>query len=124
MEIDRIHKNLELFIDTYNSKILIENVNISRVHLSLDDNSINLNIDYQDAQYADMLKFNVNGNIYRVESWQDPEVLLMVKFGKPEKVGTYKEDENDFGWEKIYKLIKTCANSERTVDENYDRLKA
>ena len=58
MEIDKIHKNLELFIDTYNSKILIENVNISRVHLSLDDNSINLNIDYHDVQYA--LENNIN----------------------------------------------------------------
>ena len=66
MQIDTIIKNLELFIDTYNSKVLLENINISRISLSLDDNAVNLNIQYHESDYSDILRFESTGQIFKV----------------------------------------------------------
>lgn len=109
MQIDTIIKNLELFIDTYNSKVLLENINISRISLSLDDNAVNLNIQYHESDYSDILRFESTGQIFKVEVWNDPEVLINVTYSDPVEVD--KLNENEFGWTKVYNLIKACARS-------------
>lgn len=111
MKIDVITTNLEMFLEQYNSKLLLENVNIGRLYLSIADNLINLNIEYNEGYHSDMLIFEESGEISKVEIWNDPNVLINVTRTKPVQVEKLTGREKDSGWNKIYTLITNCATA-------------
>ena len=86
MKIDGITTNLEMFLEQYNSKLLLENVNIGRLYLSIADNSINLNIEYNEGYHSDMLVFEESGVISKVEVWNDPNQFKLKNLRDVKKI--------------------------------------